>query len=140
MDINYLIANRKYLRTQVTKIFNIITTNFDELSKSEKLQYQAKLESIQSNLKSIDEKVLAEIWKEEASESKLNKELESSSHYEEKIFESLIKLKSNFILSPQPHTLGGNQLKLPILPLPECSHAKGESYDRFIFNLEKKNH
>ena len=132
MDLDYLKSMRGYQRAQVTRKFDHIQRNIDTLSGKEKSELLVKLRNIQQKVEDYDRKISAIIWESKDQES-FNKELDLCNEYEEKLVQSIALLERS---GTDNKEIVSNKLRLPDLPLPEYSHSKGESIEKFFQDFE----
>jgi len=102
------------------------------------IQYEEKINSLSSELKSFDIEVQKLIWDEtdESNESKIEEELDSCNSYEEKVLDSISKIKSKLRIDSYPRENQRNNLKPPDVPLPTFSGKKGESLQKYFEDFE----
>ena len=119
-DTKFLISTRKYIRIQVTRLFND-RKMFSSLNLAEKSAKKVQLRGYVEELKSLDSKIQAKLWEENGeSEDILLKEINDCEGYNEKINVMLGCLDQ----SPTPASNSDNVdtarslLKSPVAPLP----------------------
>ncbi len=136
-DVKFLVITRKYIRTQVTKIYGD-KDNFHNLNSFEISTLTIKLKSFQQELSKLNDKIAILKWNETKEEKELEKELASNQLYDERIIESLSLLtvpvtSINFARSNEiPRSL----LKCPTAPLPKFTSADGENLEQFFRQFE----
>ena len=142
-DINFVKHNRKYMRAEVTRLFNSVTSSLSSYTKEDKLQVIARLQSLQKDLKAYDLKVAAHLFEEGTDKSLIEKEYDDSAEYDNKIISAITRLNSSISDSSVGTSDGTGtcnihhkQLKLPELPLPEYGHREGEDLNKFFTNFE----
>jgi hypothetical protein len=101
------------------------------------------LESLQAEIKNLNESICASLWQKTKDESKLSAEFDICETYNNKIREGILILKADIadatsiteprVLDAQPRL---NKLKLPEVPLPTYSHSEGETLNQFFENFE----
>ena len=152
--MNFLKDNRKYLRTKVTKHCSSLSAQVSTLNVQQCTEAKLDLKNLRHKLEKANYDISKGIYLHVTDRSLLDDELQKCENYEDKI-DSLHKALDGKIAAlsvvdarPAGGAVGsssmlangipmvGSQLKLPQLPLPEYSHAEGESLDRFISNFE----
>ncbi|XP_068243248.1 uncharacterized protein [Palaemon carinicauda] len=131
-DLDYLKNVRAHHRTQVTKKCKNVQDNCGSFTSREVEENILSLDSLRQKLDDCNTQISELIWKSD--KGGLAAELKSCDEYDEKITSAISFLKS------VPNVCDGNdvsnKLKLPELPLPVYSHARGESIEKFFRDFE----
>ena len=143
-----LVKTRKYLRAQVTRIYNIVSNalNFESLNSPKKLEYTQKLISLREKLDETDQNIYA-LMSEEAD---IDAILSDQEIYSDRITESLsildpVNSGNSFVSPPDSPILSQpimnsspnlTKIKLPTISLPTFSNDKKESLGKFLYALE----
>lgn len=136
MSEKYAKQMRKYMRSEITKTFNSINTSLDSYSNEEKRQCIVRLKGLQTDIKDCNQKVLAQLFDEDASDAQTEQEYNSCTEYDKKLIASLSLLESSLSNSQDHSNPCKNHLKLPELPLPEYGHREGEDLASFFTTFE----
>ena len=141
MDVAFIRRTRTYLRTEITKTFNRVNANLDDLSTIERKNILARLSEIQCEVKEYDRQISCDLFKSEVADSEIDKEFECCSEYNHKLIATRTLLEStDSVASNGAEYSQGREapsrLKLPQLPLPEYSHAPGEDLNKFFSSFE----
>ena len=110
------------------------------LTKTDKLVRFAKLKLISEEIKSLNQRVLSQLF-DVAGETKLNDELTDYDSYEQKLIECSVLLQDSIesgedVVPVNVHSDCSTRLKRPIAILPSYTGAVSESLDRFINSFE----
>lgn len=143
-NLEFLKHHRKYLRAQISKKSNHIELNRASFNKIEINETSAALKELKSKLDQFNERHSEALWNDkgdsEGFEKLLQDDLQSCDTYNHKVFKALAQLEEGSFETVAHHTSEinriGCQLKLPQLPLPEYSHAEGESLELFLNGFE----
>lgn len=141
-DVSYLKQRRKHIRAKVTRITSDLKGHQQSgwVATSDVASKRiAELTELRENLLYYNDLISKEIFNEEESEENLNRELDSNDSYNDAIREAIVDLNRNSQNDsrPIPTSLNDSRnLRLPILPLPEYGHNKGESLEKFLSNFE----
>ena len=149
-ELSFLKNSRKYYRTKVTKASNFVHANLDSLSLELIHDYINELKSLTIKLDKCNDSIGKIIWKCECTEVELQTELSSCDDYENKITIAVRRLETSLQTiaqnvntaevgvahGPRHDDMVSTKLKLPMIPLPEFSNSKGESFNKFITSFE----
>ena len=154
-ELSILRENRKITRSKITRKFNTIVENVNEIGPSEFDDYLEDIDILKEKIKIENEKIYQLLMTHVTDRSIWDNEIESCDMYDDKILQALRlirKRKSVLAMSsnvvgvdpqneprnniPMSNSNVSNQLKLPQLPLPEYGKLKGESLDKFFRNFE----
>ena len=143
-DLAFLKSNRSRLRAKSTRVLNNISSS-DVFGSRDIKRYLDELKDIKTKLEKSNEEVVKLMWNLGEKEG-LDAEYEKCEEYEQSIADAIADLGEQLQAESGPQTtvctgagassLRQGQLKLPQLPLPEYSHAPGESLENFITNFE----
>ena len=103
------------------------------------MQHKKDLIDIKTKLSTINDNVCKLVWKEKKSEDGLQREMEDCESYEQKLSTAISSMElrpieeSEHVERGEPYR---NTLKLPQIPLPVFSNAKGESLEIFLNGFE----
>ena len=149
LDIGYLKHKRRYLRKQVTEIYNDVCTNLVSYDKTKILNIRSKLNQIAPGLEVYDEQINCALWDSardsSINEENLNQALAECESYSDKVLDCLTyleeALKETNNASPTVSTHSYNEptsrrLKPRVAPLPTYSGNSNESLEKFIYNFE----
>ena len=148
-ELKLLVINRKHIRSNITRIYNQVTTSFTELLKAKKVSLVSELKNLNTEVQNINAKItdlkwsLGETSNDVEIEKKLEEEFESCSGYREKISDAIAILEESLsIENVQPdasfshNNFIGTQLKCPTAPLPVFHSKEGESLEKFFHQFE----
>ena len=134
--MDFISYQRGFLRQSITKKALKIEREYASLTKIEKVESITFLKDSRSRLNKFNEEIAEELWKKQGMESDFKEhfttEMERCEEYELKIIKCISLLETEVASQDAPVTSDiprGNRLKLPELPLPEYSHAEGESLE-----------
>lgn len=142
-ELDFLRNNRKYVRAKVTRKCNSITADILTLSKDKLNDEISYCKDLREEIKAANLQISKGLWVHETDRTKLDQELERCDEYNDKLFSIIRSLETKVKeltevdrkYSSEMARIG-NQLKLPQLPLPVYSHAKGENLDKFFTCFE----
>ena len=133
------LKTRQYVRQRITRLFNKVDTELDSLTDDDVLLYVERLDSLKSEVKLLDIKIIAYHLQNEMGDEELDRKINEDEDYERKIVVSLSKLKklkgveqSQEVTKKAEH----KKLRLPEIPLPEYSNAKDQSLQKFLHSFE----
>src|SRR5215469_3163459 len=134
-NFEFFKENRKYIRTQVTKLCQTINSTYSTLTVNDKIYSKTKLTSLDDQLKELNAKIIKVTWDKKKDD--FSGELDKCQEYEDKICKalSLINLNTPSTEHSNFNRLQSN-LKFPELPLPEYSNSEGENLESFFANFE----
>jgi hypothetical protein len=144
-ELQFLKESRNYLRSKVTRKCYVGDQSAETFTNPQRRDEVSELKDLRSKLDFANDKVSKGFWIHEKRDEKLQRELEDCDTYDARIVQSIRLLEAG--LQSAAHPAGpadvhnnayraSNQLKLPQLPLPVYSHAKGESLDKFLRKFE----
>ena len=142
-----LVKARGLLRTKVTKLFNKLSADEADISEVQRRAFVEKLDALRKQLFDSDKEIQLMHIDSDLSQVDLQLLTDESEEYEDRICEisSMLSSDRNSIhighAPPAVSTLDGrqgdkNRLKLPQVPMPEFSNAKGENFQKFIQGFE----
>ena len=136
-DKKLLVSSRKYIRIQVTRLFNT-RQSFDNLSVTDKNAKKVQLKSYVDELKTLDSKIQEILWSEnDENEDILFKELNDCEGYIEKLNVMLGGLDQTQLSNSNSNIDAARSLlKSPIAPLPIYNSKDTESVDKFLIEFE----
>lgn len=141
-DIAFLRKSRRIIRAQISKLHDKINAEFSSMDAVSRSTNVAKLELLNTDVRKLDSEIALHVWDDGKGEASLEDEINVAEQYSLKIIESISKLRSvdtlpaTVVTSGTVVPLAVNKLKLPELPLPIYSHARGESLRHFLVNFE----
>ena len=131
--------SRRYLRTQVTRIYNKVQQVYDSMSAAKIASYIEKLETLKVELNDVNKNIHSVL----SDDADLDPIIVEEELYHDRIIEALAILKpvesnnSNSTMnSSLPVLENSNKLKLPTVSLPVFSNDKSESLERFFHAFE----
>jgi len=130
---------RKQLRSTVTRIYNDIP-NFSSYDSTKKSTLKRRLEKLETELKSLDEKVCSQKFdiSTESGELSLQIELASCEEYDEKICQCFSHLDVQPVVPEIRRTdVPASYLKSPVAPLPTFESNSGENLELFLQQFEQ---
>ena len=157
-ELNFLKSNRTRLRSKCTRKINSARGNYKDYSELAVGNALDEIKELKAKLENMDTDIHRILHKMSKTESEINADYDICEGYEEDIVGALEVLQGDLarrsaaaaaaaLNAPQvtfggQHSASGNppplsgQIKLPQIPLPEYSHADGESFEHFITNFE----
>lgn len=144
-ELQYVKSQRKYYRTKATKLCNNIESNYANLSLQDKFQLKDDLNDVKDKLNFYNNNVSKLLWKVMRTEDEIFDEMKMCDSYDDKLLQLIRRLgETTSSAVPTQSVSAGNssnvsvstQLKLPQIPLPEFSNAKGEALEQFIAAFE----
>lgn len=143
--IEYLTASRRHIRTQITKLYDKMWSTYEELGPIEVSAMLSKMNLLDVEVSKLNNEISALMFESHGDTEAFTNELDSSEIYADKINESKTLLSSKKLSLAEPQTtpiqvasesIKPTKLKLPELPLPKYSHAKGETLVSFLAAFE----
>ena len=142
-----LVKARGLLRTKVTKLFNKLFADEADISEVQRRAFVEKLDALRKQLFDSDKEIQLMHIDSDLSQVDLQLLTDESEEYEDRICEMSALLSSDRTsihighAPPAVSTLDSrqgdkNRLKLPQVPMPEFSNAKGENFQKFIQGFE----
>ena len=145
-ELKYLIATRAHVRSRITKLHDKIVSTSTELTLLDIQKFTTKVNDLQSEITDQNEQISPLFYESDTTESRVTftEELDKCAHYNEQLGECKSILEcAKLNLGPVPSSPTTNldsvrpkNLKLPELPLPTFSNAKGESLTSFLTKFE----
>ena len=140
-DLKYLNKARGYVRTQLSKLHAKIDEDIGSMSLTDRKIALAKCEQFEVDLTKYDDSISALIWDPDKDvDTLMNEEFSKRETYSQKLLTCKIELKSSIeadlTVRPSNEGWSGNKFKLPEIPLPEFSNAKGETLSNFLTSFE----
>ena len=124
-DINLIINRRKFLRAQITKIYNT-RLSFDTLTVVEQFAKKSTLESYSDEIRKIDLEIQSLRADDSSfSEEQMFREFEVCSDYQDKIHICLAGLNLVVRSQQQQPVISHTGLKRPTAPLPRFKGEDG---------------
>lgn len=144
-NLEFLIASRGHVRTQVTKLHDKIVSTREQLPLIEISTMLTKVDCLDAELMRFNSDVAALLFEIHGNTEIFTKELDNAEKYFDKINECKTLLSTEKSLLVEARTtptrvtadsIKPNKLKLPELPLPKYSHGKGETLIAFLTAFE----
>ena len=136
--IETLLAERKYVRARITKIYNKVTIEFASLTAERKTYYYERMIELKTDIREVTRKI-NQLCTEDL-ENGMEPELEEEEVYEERVASIITLLKPQLGNSQRVNNVeatdSSNKLRLPTVTLPKYSNDSGESFEKFIFAFE----
>ena len=138
-NLNKATQDRRYLRSQVTKLYNssLNLQDFDEVAANQEL---AKLKTLQPRLVALNEKIQDLMWDDSKADMNTiyEADLVSCEDYESKLLNAIVNFESKNNSKSNNFNSNGNSLKLkrPTAPLPIFDNESVISLTKFFIELE----
>ena len=141
-SIKKLIEKRRPMRTSLTKRVEAIASTIEDIDLKTKLQHVDLLNALKQKIILVNDEVMNLMLESESvTEAEIDTEYNLCEEYSERISSALISLQLS-MNSDSTHTEDqskrlGNQVKLPVIPLPKYGHTEGEDLIKFLANFEQ---
>lgn len=139
MSLEMLVNSRKYVRSNVTRIYND-RNNTPQLDIIARRSLLAKLRGFITQLSSYDDQIASLKWSESIIEDQLISELQTCQSYKDKINECIAVIENcstTVVATPNVNERNVRSLlKSPTAPLPRFTSSDGEDLEQFLRNFE----
>lgn len=138
---SFLKRMRGCIRTEITKTYTKLFVDPGELSTDEKKSILDRFNTLKTDIRDLDQKVLEGLSSGTSTDEEFQKEYDCCAAYEDKISAIIGKVEEVPVSSlgslslPRADSLR-SQLKLPHLPLPTFGNEEGENIHRFFVEFE----
>ena len=140
--LEFSVASRGHIRAQITKLNDKVKSSINELTSDEVSSLFTRLEHLESELVKHNNTISMKVFDEHGDSDAFTSELETSDEYSEKICACKSLLQSRKVETDQRASsspslaIAKSKLKLPEIPLPKYSYAKGETLLSFLSAFE----
>lgn len=150
-NVAFCKASRTHVRKRISTIYTKISREYDNLTVNTTNTYLNSVNKLEGEISRLNSEIAQYIFVTEGDSSNFARELEGSDSYEEKISESKsllqakiaelsVSVNNTSVTTPPSPSVDSaaplNKLKLPEVPLPCYSHAKGETLLSFLSSFE----
>ena len=156
-ELAILVKSRQYVRSRATRLINLVTPRFSELSDAERCQNIDKLSNCKLELDNLNQSIFPLLIKTQIAAEELESKMLENETYDDSIVDCLSKLKTSAppllpplaspLVSPAPIaeaspldsslTSSRNGMPLPKISLPHFSNGETEDFGKFIKGFEK---
>ena len=137
------VNERRYVRSKVTRIFTVVSSDIDSLNEIRRRDYIKKLHDLREELKIVNSKVFQNL--NECDDKELDDLLQGEEEYDYKItlalatLDPMVESNNNNSVhnsSSVVNLSSANKLKLPTIDLPTFSNEKTECLEQFFHAFE----
>jgi len=143
-ELAYLVRQRAYKRAQITKLYNKVQSEVSQMDSDEKFELGSKLEQLGVDIRVLDGKIDGLQTDLVITDANFKSMMDDMEKYSNIIIQAITLLKSSSYEDDDDSdshsgraSLNHTKFRLPEIPLPFYSHAKGESLDHFLSSFSE---